>query len=299
MRKRIINQKTAPYIFCIPFLISFTVFLAYPMINMVYTSFFKFEGIGEYKFVKMDNYYRLLTDPHIKPAVLNSINFTVGIIVVNIVLALFLAILLNNKLTPFKNIFRSAIYIPALISIVVAGIFFRLFFSGNSDTPINSFLKFIGIGPREWLFNTKLTATIALVSTSTWRWLGTNVLYFLAALQTISPELYDAAHVDGASVFQRFRYITLPGVKPILIFMTTVLTYGGLRMFGESYVLWTRYTPPGDIGLTIVRHIYQTAFGYFDMGYASTMSVVFFACLMVLNAVYIKAFGVGKGGEKK
>ena len=108
--------------------------------------------------------------------------------------------------------------------------------------------------------------------------------------------VFDAAYVDGANAWQKFRYVTLPGLRPILVFVITILTYGGLRMFGESYVLWRNSNTPGDIGLTIVLYIYRTAFGQFDMGYASAMSVVLFAFLMVLNAVFIKVFGIGKGG---
>ena len=298
-RKKIITQKTAPYIFCAPFICSFLVFMLYPMINMIYTSFFKLEGINTYNFSGLDNYKRLASDTHISAAIFNSLGFTVGIIIVNIVLALLLAVLLNHKFTPLKNIFRSAIYIPALTSIIVAGIFFRLFFASNSDTPLNTLMQFIGMSPKEWLYDTKITGIIALVFTSTWRYLVTNVLYFLSALQTISPELYDAAHVDGASAWQRFRHVTLPGVKPILIFVITILTYGGLRMFGESYVLWPNSKTPGDIGLTIVLYIYRTAFGHFDMGYASAMSVVLFICLMVLNFIYIKTLGIGRKEEKR
>ena len=160
-------------------------------------------------------------------------------------------------------------------------------------------MQFFGGTPKEWLYDTKLTGVIALVFTSTWRWLGTNILYFLSALQTISPELYDAAYVDGANAWQKFRYVTLPGVKPILIFVITILTYGGLRMFGESYVLWPNSKTPGDIGLTIVLYIYRTAFGQFDMGYASAMSVVLFAFLMILNGIFIKTFGIGRREERR
>lgn len=299
MKKRnFITQKTAPYIFCAPFILSFCIFLLYPMINMVYMSFRKMQGIGSYRFVGLANYERLLTDNHMRAAIWNSIGFTVGIIVVNVILALFLAVILNNKLTPLRNGFRSAIYIPALTSIIVAGIFFRLFFASNADTPLNMLLQLFGAEPKEWLYDTKVTGVIALVATSTWRWLGTNILYFLSALQTIPEELYDAAYVDGANAIKRFWYVTLPGIKPILIFVITILTYGGLRMFGESYVLWPNSSTPGDIGLTMVLYIYNKAFGNFDMGYASAMSVVLFACLMVLNAIYIKFFGIGKKEER-
>lgn len=293
-KKSFITQKTAPYLFCAPFILSFLVFLVYPMISMMQTSFQKLEGIGNYRFVGFDNYERLLEDPHIGNAVWNSVFFTIGIIVVNISLALLLAVVLNNKLTPLRNIFRSAIYIPALTSIIVAGIFFRLFFGGNVNTPLNTILCFWGQEPKEWLFDTKITGIIALVATSTWRWLGTNVLYFLSALQTIPQELYDAAYVDGANARQRFFHVTLPGIKPILIFVVTILTYGGLRMFGESFVLWPKSSTPGDIGLTIVLYVYRTAFGQFDMGYASAISVVLFIFLMIVNAIYIRFFGIGR-----
>ncbi len=298
-KRRLITQKSAPYIFCLPFIITFIIFLVYPMLNMIYTSVHKMQGVSTYQFVGADNYTRLLSDAHILTAIANSIGFTVGIVIINTTLPLFLAILLNNKLTPVRNIFRSAIYIPALTSIVVAGIFFRLFFGSNDDTPLNLAMQFFGGTPKEWLYDTKLTGVIALVFTSTWRWLGTNILYFLSALQTISPELYDAAYVDGANAWQKFRYVTLPGVKPILIFVITILTYGGLRMFGESYVLWPNSKTPGDIGLTIVLYIYRTAFGQFDMGYASAMSVVLFAFLMILNGIFIKTFGIGRREERR
>ena len=298
-KRRLITQKSAPYIFCLPFIITFIIFLVYPMLNMIYTSVHKMQGVSTYQFVGADNYTRLLSDAHILTAIANSIGFTVGIVIINTTLPLFLAILLNNKLTPVRNIFRSAIYIPALTSIVVAGIFFRLFFGSNDDTPLNLAMQFFGGTPKEWLYDTKLTGVIALVFTSTWRWLGTNILYFLSALQTISPELYDAAYVDGAKAWQKFRYVTLPGVKPILIFVITILTYGGLRMFGESYVLWPNSKTPGDIGLTIVLYIYRTAFGQFDMGYASAMSVVLFAFLMILNGIFIKTFGIGRREERR
>lgn len=298
-KRRLITQKSAPYIFCLPFIITFIIFLVYPMLNMIYTSVHKMQGVSTYQFVGADNYTRLLSDAHILTAIANSIGFTVGIVIINTTLPLFLAILLNNKLTPVRNIFRSAIYIPALTSIVVAGIFFRLFFGSNDDTPLNLAMQFFGGTPKEWLYDTKLTGVIALVFTSTWRWLGTNILYFLSALQTISPELYDAAYVDGANAWEKFRYVTLPGVKPILIFVITILTYGGLRMFGESYVLWPNSKTPGDIGLTIVLYIYRTAFGQFDMGYASAMSVVLFAFLMILNGIFIKTFGIGRREERR
>jgi arabinosaccharide transport system permease protein len=286
--------KKAPYFFTLPFIISFILFFIYPVLFMLIMSFQKIEGIDAGIFVGLANYKRVSTDINIGAAVLNSVLFTIGILIINVTLGVLVAVGLNNKKTLFRNGFRSAIYLPALTSIVVAGIFFRLFFAGGETTPLNRLMTMLNLPTREWLFDTKLTGVFALVITSTWRWLGTNTLYFLCGLQSIPDELFEAADIDGANSFQKFWNIIIPGLKPILIFVITTLTYGGLRMFGESYVLWPRGTTPGGIGLTIVLYIYKTAFSHFDFGYASALSVLLFICLIIINMLFIRFLGIGK-----
>lgn len=264
------------------------------MIDMFIMSFQKIEGLNSSVFIGLDNYKRLFNDSHLSMAVSNSILFTVGILVINVVLGVLLAVALNNRKTPLHNLFRSALFLPSLTSIIVAGIFFRLFFAGGAQTPLNSLMAFFHLPVREWLFDTKNAGLVALVITSTWRWLGINTMYFICGLQSISDELYEAASIDGANAVKRFWYITIPGLKPMLIFVITTLTYGGLRMFGESYVLWTNGSTPGDIGLTIVLYIYKTAFTQFDNGYASALSVILFICLIIINFIYIKLLRIGE-----
>ena len=111
-------------------------------------------------------------------------------------------------------------------------------------------MLFLGLEPKKWLYDNIATGIFILVVTSSWRWLGTNVIYFLCGLQSIPNELYEAADIDGASPVQRLLHVTIPGLRPILIFVITVVTYGGLRMFGESFVMWTNGSIPGDVGLT-------------------------------------------------
>jgi arabinosaccharide transport system permease protein len=288
------SMKRAPYLFALPFLISFAVFFVYPVFHMIVMSFQKINGIDSVKFTGFKNYARIFEDAHISTAILNSILFTIGILIINVGIAVPLAVVLNSKKTPMRNAFRSALYLPALTSIIVAGIFFRLFFGSGENTPLNTLMTVIGLQPREWLYDTKLTGIIALVITSTWRWLGTNTMYFLCGLQSIPDELFEAADIDGANTYHKFWNIIIPGLKPILIFVITTLTYGGLRMFGESYVLWTNGSTPGDIGLTIVLYIYKTAFTQFDFGYASALSVILFAALIIINLLYVKFLGIGK-----
>lgn len=289
-------MRIAPYLFTLPFVISFFLFFAYPLGYMVMMSLENIEGISSVTFVGMKNYARLFADTRVANAVLNSVRFTVGILVLNVVLALLLAVVLNNKRTPLRNMFRSALYLPALTSIIVAGIYFRLFFGSGEGTPLNSVMSFLGFGPKAWLFDTAYTGVFALVITSTWRWLGTNLIYFLCGLQSIPQELYEAAEIDGAGPMQRLRYVTIPGLRPMIVFVVTVLTYGGLRMFGESYVLWTNGNTPNNIGITIVLYIYKTAFARYQTGYAAAMSTMLFVVLFFINLLYIRFLKIGREG---
>lgn len=289
-------MRIAPYLFTLPFVISFLLFFAYPLVYMVEMSMENIEGISSVTFVGMKNYSRLFSDARVANSVLNSIRFTVGILVINVVLALLLAVVLNNRLTPLRHMFRSALYLPALTSIIVAGIYFRLFFGSGEGTPLNSFMSFMGFAPKAWLFDSIYTGVFALVITSTWRWLGTNLIYFLCGLQSIPQELYEAAEIDGASAIQRLRYVTIPGLRPMIVFVVTILTYGGLRMFGESYVLWTNGNTPNNIGITIVLYIYKTAFARYKTGYAAAMSTMLFVVLFFINLLYIRFLKIGKEG---
>ncbi|MGI6725914.1 MAG: carbohydrate ABC transporter permease [Christensenellales bacterium] len=296
-RHRLNRIRIAPYLFTLPFVVSFIIFFIYPLGYMIVMSFQNIEGISSATFVGLKNYLRLITDNRVTASMLNSIYFTLGILVINITIPLFLAIVLNNRFTLFRNAFRSALYLPALTSIIVAGIFFRLFFSSNENTPLNRIIQLFGQEPKAWLFDSVPLGIFALIITSTWRWLGTNIIYFLCGLQSIPPDLYEAADIDGANSFQRLRYVTLPSLRPIIIFVVTILTYGGLRMFGESYVLWVSGTgnTPGNIGLTIVLYIYRTAFTRFQVGYAAAMSTALFFLLILINLAYIKVLRIGKG----
>ena len=295
-RRHINTMRIAPYLFTLPFVVSFFLFFAYPLGHMVTMSLEKIEGISSVTFVGLKNYTRLFSDSRVANAVLNSVRFTAGILVINVVLALLLAVVLNNRLTPLRNMFRSALYLPALTSIIVAGIYFRLFFGSGDRTPLNSLMTFLGSGPKAWLFDSVYTGVFALVVTSTWRWLGTNLIYFLCGLQSIPQELYEAAEIDGAGPLQRLRYVTIPGLRPMIVFVVTVLTYGGLRMFGESYVLWTNGNTPNNIGITIVLYIYKTAFARYETGYAAAMSTMLFVVLFFINLIYIRLLKIGKEG---
>jgi arabinosaccharide transport system permease protein len=208
-------------------------------------------------------------------------------------LPIFLAVLVNSKITIGKNFFRSALFIPALTSVVVAGLFFRLAFGEQTSTLVNFIIGKFGFHPIIWLQG-KHTSMFVLVLLSTWRWLGVNTIYFLSGLQGIPPELYEAASIDGANELQKFRSITLPGLKPIINFVFIISLYAGLAMFEESFILWPGQRSPNEIGLTIVGYIYQQGFGRNNMGYGSAIGITLFLVLIVINIFTLSLMGIFK-----
>lgn len=289
------SQKLVPYLFVAPFVISFLLVYLYPFFHTIVMSFQKISGFNDVSFIGLENYRRLWNE-HFLNAITTTSSYTFWTIMVLIPLPLLLAVLLNNKNTKFSNFFRAALFIPALTSVIVAGIFFRYSFGEQTTTLMNAIIGFFGMKPRVWL-QEKGPAMFALVVLCTWRWLGVNIVYFLSGLQGIPEELYEAAEIDGANAWNRFCHITLPGLKPVIIYVITISVYGGYAMFAESYAYW-RTATPGDIGLTIVTYIYQMGFNNFDMGFASTIGIILFLIVMVVNLLQLTLFGFFKrGGE--
>ncbi len=178
---------------------------------------------------------------------------------------------------------------------MVAGIIFRLIFA-ESDTAIaNQFLVFWGIDPVNWRTN-GWSAMLLMVLLATWRWLGVNILYFLAGLQNIPDELYESADIDGANMAQKFFHITLPFLKPIVVFVTTISIIGGFRVFEESYVFWET-SSPGNIALTLVSYLYQQGIQRNDMGYGAAVGVIVLLIIFVVSIIYLFATGQFKRRE--
>ena len=292
--KYINSRKVAPYIFVAPFIIVFLVFYLYPMISTIIMSFQEI-GFGEPKFIGLEN-YRDLFNVHYKNALLTSTNYTFWTILVLVPLPIVLAVLLNSDKTKFTNFFRSSIFMPALTSVIVAGMFFRYAFGEQASTLANSIIGVFGLEPITWLQNS-IPAMIALVVLCVWRWLGVNIIYFLSGLQSSPEEIYEAADIDGASSWDKFKYITIPSLKPVIIYVITISVFGGYKMFAESYAYWQTATP-NDIGMTIVSYIYQTGFNNFNMGFASAVGITLLVIVLIVNVIQLNLFGLFKKGEQ-
>lgn len=293
-RKKISNvlfsQKMAPYLFVFPFFLSFLVFFLYPVLSTIQMSFYEIYP-GESTFIGWENYKRL-GDPQFFTALSVSFRYTLWTLVVLIPIPLLLAVFLNSKVLPAKNIFRSALFMPALTSTIVAGMIFRLMFGEMDTALINSVLHWFGIPAHAWMMD-QHWGMFLMVTLASWRWMGVNILYFLAGLQNIPSELYEAADIDGANAWTKFTKITVPLLKPVTVYVLTISIYGGFRMFEESYVFWQNHSP-SDIGLTIVGFLYRSAFENNDFGYGAAIGVTLMVIVLAINLLQLKSTGLFK-----
>ncbi|MDR0285976.1 MAG: sugar ABC transporter permease [Propionibacteriaceae bacterium] len=294
MRKLLYSQKLAPYLFILPFILTFGLFWLYPVIQAVVMSFQKILP-GMTTYIGTTNYSRLFGDRIFWLALTNSVRYMVLTLVLLIPIPLLLAVLINSKLgnPKIKNFFKSTMFVPALTSVVVAGIVFRFLFSESDSALMNSIVEFFGFGPVKWLKH-DLTGLAALLVIAMWRWTGVNMMYFLAGLQAIPTELYESASIDGANAWQKFWSVTVPNIKPTIVYVVTISVYGGLAMFLESLMLYGNNNSPFNQGLTIVGYLYRMGIEKNDMGYASAVGVVLLVLVLTINLIQLTATGTFK-----
>ncbi len=290
------SQTTAPYVFALPFILSFLIFWIYPLFS---TAKMSFQDIGAVKteFIGFANYVKLLKDTAFHTAVLNSFEYMVLTLVLLIPFPLLFAVLMDSNLVKAKGIWKAMLYIPALTSVVISGTLFRLMFSEYGTGQMNVILSALGFASIKWL-KIKGTGLFALLLLACWRWTGVNMLYFLSGLKSIDKEIYEAAEIDGANSIQKFRYITIPLLKPTTIYVLTISVYAGLAMFLESFMLWAGNASPNNIGLTIVGYLYRRGIEKNDMGYASAVGLVLLVIALAINMVQLSANGIFKKEEK-
>ena len=288
-KKLMYNKKIAPYVFILPFILVFIIFFISPMINTVIMSFQEVLP-GQREFVGIKNYSKLLGDKVFLKAMYNSFKYMVWTLILLIPIPMIFACIINSKLMVGREFFKSVFFLPALTSVVVAGTVFRLAFGEQGTSLMNQFIGLFGMDPIKWI-KIGSTGFITLLVMSCWRWTGVNMLYFLSGLKNIPEELYESADIDGATVWQKFRYITIPQLKPTTIYVLTISVYAGLAMFTESYMLWAGNNSPKNIGLTIVGYLYRQGIEKNAMGYASAVGIVLFAFAMIINLIQLKLNG--------
>lgn len=294
MKQLLYSKKLAPYLFILPFLVTLAVFWVVPL-GRSFVMSTQEVLYGQATFIGLDNYDRLWRDRIFWQALYNSLRYMVLTLVLLIPIPLALAALINSNIgsARIKAFFKASMFVPALTSVVVAGIVFRLIFAESDSAMMNQVADFFGFGPVRWLRG-DVTGLVALLAIALWRWTGVNMMYFLAGMQAIPTEYYEAASIDGASKFRQFIHITIPNIRPTIVYVVTISVYGGLSMFLESFMLYAGNNSPNNQGLTVVGYLYRKGIEENDLGFASAVGVVLLAVIMAINISYLVASGTFK-----
>lgn len=282
------QQKFAPYLFIAPFFVLFAIFMVYPLISSLIMGFYEMRGFKSRIFVGFENFTDLFQDPIFWKSLLNTTYFALGTLLIQLPIALFLAILLNAKFVKGKNFLRLAFFTPILVAGVFVAIIFNLIYDQRAGLINNEFLLFgkeIG-----WLSNPSYVM-LAVILTGVWQWAGFNMIFFLAGLQGIRQELYEAAAVDGANWWQSFIHITLPSLRPVIAFVVVVSMIGSFQLFDLPYIL-TNGGEPADAGTTIVMYLYKNGFQFMRLGYAATIGWVLFIIIAIISIAQLKLLGI-------
>ncbi|MGD9489087.1 MAG: carbohydrate ABC transporter permease [Calditrichaceae bacterium] len=271
------KKKLTPYLFVSPYIIHFLVFVAFPVLFSFFLMFHKWNIIAPMKFVGLQNFYHLINDIYFFKSLINTFVFLAIHIPTQIIVALFLAEMLNQSIK-MLGFFRAAYFLPVIISGVVVTIVWQQLY-GFDTGVFNRILTSIGIEKIGWLTDPKIAMpSIALMAT--WKNVGLYVILFLVGLQSVPRHYYEAADIDGASHWQKFRFITLPAINPTIFMVVVLSTIGGFSLFIEPYIM----TGGGPLSstLSVVLYIYKQGFFYYHMGYAATLGFAFSALIMVV-----------------
>jgi cellobiose transport system permease protein len=286
---RRLDVKASPYLYVAPFFALFALFGLFPLGYTAYVSLTDRNLLAPASsFVGLANYRELLTDSYFWNAVVNTLGIWVISTVPQLLLALGLAHLLNTKLRA-RTLFRMSVLLPQVTSLVAVALIFTQLFSTDYGL-VNWVLAHVGLGTVDWEAG-RLSSWIALSVMVTWRWTGYNALIYLAAMQAIPDELYEAAATDGARPFRQFVHITIPMLRPTIVFTVIVSTIGGLQLFTEPFLFQpVKNSPTGGSARqyqTVAMYLYEKAFGsaQFDFGYAAAIAWCLFLLIAVVSLV--------------
>ncbi|AEF17699.1 ABC-type transporter, integral membrane subunit [Thermoanaerobacterium xylanolyticum LX-11] len=280
-KKKYINETISGYAFMMPFVISISVFIIGPLIYAFIISFkdFSYLNPSSSHWVGFKNYIGLLNDQTFKRALLNTTIYSLFVVPTQLFIALILALVVDSDIKG-KTFFRVAYYIPTVTSTVAVSVIFLYLF--KADGLVNTILSKVGIHGQAW-FNNVNFALPSIMMMAIWSSVGNYMVIFLAGLQDIPMELYEAAEVDGANKFQRFIKITFPLLRHVVFFNLVVSLIGTFQIFDQAYVVSGGSGGPLDATMTVVLDIYKTGFKDFNMGYASAMAFVLFLIILLLT----------------
>ena len=284
-----VREHLYGYTQLLPWIITFAVFWLYPLAYALYLSFTQYSTLSNTAtWIGLDNYVAVFHDTLFWKALTNTTIFTFGTVPVTTSIALFLAVILNKKHVRFTGFFRAAYFMPTVTSLVVIALIFTNLYA--KDGYVNVLFNMIGLPHPEkygWLQEPS-TALGSIMAMDVWMSVGYYMVLFLAGLQTISNDLYEAAELAGASAFTQFKKITLPLLRPTILFVVVINSIKSFQIFVEIYVM-TKGGPLEGTTTTLVYEVYRNAFGSTDsMGYASALAYIIFAILLALSLLQMK-----------
>jgi len=287
-------SKLSPYLWILPAITVYGIFKLYPLVSGLQMSLLRWDGIEAPRYIGLRNFEKILSDPMTGAVLMNNVHYAVGTVVGKIVLSLFLAILLHQALKG-RTFYRTSLFMPVVMSFVVVGVLWSWLFNPQFGL-INSFLRGLGLDflVQDWLGDAAV-ALNSLILVDIWKWYGFHMVIFLAGLQSIPDELYEAARIDGASVWQQFLHVTLPMLQPVMIVNVTISVMGAFNVFDIPFIM----TAGGPANATNVMalHIYIRGFKFYLFGFSAALSYVLLVIVTLVAAIQLKLMTSGNNTD--
>ncbi|WP_349258541.1 carbohydrate ABC transporter permease [Aggregatilinea sp.] len=280
-RRKELSKNLVAYSFILPNLLGFAIFTLVPMVFSLGLALMNWDGANQVSWVGLQNFKDLLHDSTFKISLENTLWYVGGTVPLTMICSLGLAVLLNQPIRG-RNLFRTIYFFPYVASLVAVAVVWNMLFFPSAG-PVNEFLRALGVAnPPRWSASVDW-AMPTVIMASIWRNMGYYMIIYLAALQGIPPILYEAAAIDGANAWQKFRYVTVPMLTPATFFISIMLTITSFKVF--DLILVMTNGGPGRATNVLVMHTYNTAFRQFKFGYSSAIAMVLFALVMIITIV--------------
>lgn len=290
-RRQSLRGGAAPYAFIAPFYLLYVFFMIIPIGAAIYLSLTEWVGLGAPEFVGARNYVNLATDSSFATALINSLVYTLVAVLVVVPCALLIAQALNTKGLKFRDLFRVAFFVPMVLSPIVIALIYSLIFDRDYGLLNATLEALFGLPHVNWLGNPTI-AKGAIGFVLLWRTVGYLTIFFLAALQNVPSEQYEAAALDGAGRIRTFVAVTIPGIKPISAFVIVTSFIGAAQLFDEPYLL--TQGGPGEATISVAMFIYRAAFERQQFGYAAAAGVVLFVIVFAVSQGLNRLLGIGR-----
>ncbi|UCM88315.1 carbohydrate ABC transporter permease [Streptomyces marincola] len=285
------RRQLAPYAFIAPFYVLYGLFMIVPIAAGVYLSMTEWVGLGTPEFVGLDNFANLARDTSFHKALGNSLIFVLISLLVVVPAALLIAQALNTRGLRARDLFRVTFFIPMVLSPIVIALVYSLLLDRDYGL-VNSVLRALfGTGTTDWLGDPTL-AKVSVGFVLLWRWVGYLTIFFLAALQAVPRERYEAAEIDGAGPWRTFTAVTLPGIRPVTAFVVVTSFIGASQLFDEPFLITGG--GPGEETLTVAMFVYRAAFDRQQFGYAAAAGVVLFVVVFAISQLLNRLLSIGR-----